>query len=415
MKAQVASLFGIILLIGFVSSTTYYVSIFGSDRNNGLSDKTPFLTLQQCENVAKDGDVIQLLPGVFEGYQNCIEWDKANVTLQGPSSIACAGGISGQNHDMHFKNLSLLSTSNYVSYAQFYNAMYSFNGCFFNLALDIYTASVNITHTHFSGGTSIYHSGGSFYMANSVAEGSGSFTSYSSILEFHNCSFPDWSLTSAEDYVFHSNNSRFSSLSVSYLGSPYYWGYQKLPDNYGECKINGLELTCSSSNFGLQLIQSNCSIHNLQVHSCVASYLEPASGVMFYTSTSNISDAHIFNNFGNSAMYIADDANITLTNCLFEGNQGNATTLGGALHISGVASVIGSTFRDNLAYDGGAFFLANDAVIVLENSSIENNVAYYAGAYDCAPNTEPGSITLINVQITDNTNISGEGDICPSA
>lgn len=49
-----------------ISTNTYYVSPTGNNSNNGLTENTPFLSLQKAHSVAVSGDTIILLDGVYK-------------------------------------------------------------------------------------------------------------------------------------------------------------------------------------------------------------------------------------------------------------------------------------------------------------------------------------------------------------
>jgi hypothetical protein len=62
---------GILLLIlaggGFLFSRSIYVSPEGSDQNDGLSKESPLQTIGSAIGIAKAGDTIRLLPGIYYG------------------------------------------------------------------------------------------------------------------------------------------------------------------------------------------------------------------------------------------------------------------------------------------------------------------------------------------------------------
>ena len=102
----------VILLVLFSIATisfskVLFVSPFGSNDNNGLSPSSPLRTLKRAEFNAKHGDVIQLAAGLYQGPNNCFDFDSVNITLRGPAKLDCPKGIKIDGVNFFASNMSL--------------------------------------------------------------------------------------------------------------------------------------------------------------------------------------------------------------------------------------------------------------------------------------------------------------------
>ncbi|MBR3889493.1 hypothetical protein IKJ53_03170, partial [bacterium] len=86
-------------------------------------------------------------------------------------------------------------------------------------------------------------------------------------------------------------------------------------------------------------------------------------------------------NFG-GAIYNANTGNLTVTSSTFTGNYAvndEKSGCGGAIYADGVTTITSSTFKNNEADFGGAIYIAQNAEVVVQDSSFTNNIANEAG------------------------------------
>ena len=65
MKLKNILLFSFAFVFSLLSGTEYFVSVKGSDQNNGLSEKTPFRTINKAAKKIVPGDTVTILPGEY--------------------------------------------------------------------------------------------------------------------------------------------------------------------------------------------------------------------------------------------------------------------------------------------------------------------------------------------------------------
>ena len=81
----------------------WYVAQDGSNTNEG-SESSPFATLSEAVNYAKDGHTIKLKPGTYRGEDSRIFLSGKNLNIEGESTESTI--IDGENNDriLHLQN-----------------------------------------------------------------------------------------------------------------------------------------------------------------------------------------------------------------------------------------------------------------------------------------------------------------------
>jgi predicted outer membrane repeat protein len=86
----------------------------------------------------------------------------------------------------------------------------------------------------------------------------------------------------------------------------------------------------------------------------------------------------------------------------FVGNAGSGGSRGGGVYNQGLLQMTGATFARNQAYRGGA--VVNDGAMILKNALVYTNTTLF---YGVVINSEFGSLTLVNVTLSDNAGGGG--------
>jgi predicted outer membrane repeat protein len=95
---------------------------------------------------------------------------------------------------------------------------------------------------------------------------------------------------------------------------------------------------------------------------------------------------------------------LNVAGCIFSGNH--AAESGGALSLSGVATITGCTFFNNTSANGGAVF--NNATLIINNSTLFGNG-------DPAIVNSAGTMQVLHCTISGNTNGVSNNSAVPSA
>jgi parallel beta-helix repeat protein/predicted outer membrane repeat protein len=113
-----------------------------------------------------------------------------------------------------------------------------------------------------------------------------------------------------------------------------------------------------------------------------------------------------------SGMFIRDNSNPVLRNCVIESNEAVLHDGGGVVCDDSSPEFIGCTFRNNTAnLTGGAVWINGNSSPSFTDCLIENNAAATqgGGGINCKPNT---SVTLTNCTFVGNTTPWGGGGLC---
>lgn len=71
--------------VSYCFATDYYVSDYiGNDSNNGLSENTPFKTIQRASDLTNPGDTVYVMNGTYQSAQP--EWSVVSITRSGTAS-----------------------------------------------------------------------------------------------------------------------------------------------------------------------------------------------------------------------------------------------------------------------------------------------------------------------------------------
>jgi hypothetical protein len=100
---------------------------------------------------------------------------------------------------------------------------------------------------------------------------------------------------------------------------------------------------------------------------------------------------------------VITDCEASVTNCIFEGNFG--TIGGGASFGNAQATLSNCIFRDNLAYSGGGVGLTGgspDTDVTLIDCLIEGNTGAYMGAGVGGVHVQSGTLAMINCTVREN-------------
>ncbi|MDJ0754456.1 MAG: choice-of-anchor Q domain-containing protein [Ardenticatenaceae bacterium] len=132
-----------------------------------------------------------------------------------------------------------------------------------------------------------------------------------------------------------------------------------------------------------------------------------------------IRDNHVSTNGGG----IKNEHHLTITNCTFENNR--AGQVGGAIYSAGynntnTLTVRDTMIRDNFSTGGGGLYVA-DAVVLIENSTIQHNAAFgtptsnsYGGGLSIKSSSDPFTVTIRHTVFADNYSEASGGAIFSS-
>lgn len=91
--------------------TTYYVSLSGSDSNDGTVNK-PFLTMSKAINICNDNDMIKIYPGNISSIININKQVTISSTTTVIHDVVLTGNINIQKDNITLKYLTLNSPIN---------------------------------------------------------------------------------------------------------------------------------------------------------------------------------------------------------------------------------------------------------------------------------------------------------------
>lgn len=94
-----------------LSLCDYYVSTNGNNNNDGLTPKTPFLTLYRVMDFLNSGDKIGILPGIYTGAENCDLNIQYDCNIYGTKNTIFDGEQQRQSgwpleHTINIKNIT---------------------------------------------------------------------------------------------------------------------------------------------------------------------------------------------------------------------------------------------------------------------------------------------------------------------
>ena len=383
----VITIFAILVSVSSViatpTSSQVYVSVNGSDTNNG-SAEAPYLTIQQGVDSVSENGTVTILNGVYNGTRNTNITISKSMNITGQSQTGTIINGTGTNWIFNIpkglivtiQNLTLTNAT--TDHGLFID---SYGGAICN------HGTLNLAHCIFTGnfpgstgyGLAIYNDGtmtvtDCSFTGNNASQSDGVIYNAGGNLSLTNCTFTNNSAVEGGAVYNYGDNKWFNVTirDCTFVGnSVRYWGGAICSLYYCNMTVSNCTFIGNSADMGAAIFNDDYS--NATVSNCTFSG----------------------NNASNYGGAIHNGATMTVTSCSFINN--NCTDWGGAINNWATMTVSNCSFIDNSAEQNGGGAIENDDTMTVLNCSFTGNTAGYGGSiYNSYAKIEIKGCTFMN-------------------